>query len=459
MQRVAFCTFGCRLNQYDTETMRTLLTEEGDWRAVPFDAEADIYVVNTCSVTAKADSRARNMIRRIRTERPEARIVATGCYAQRAPEDIAKIDGVSLILGASDREHVVQEFAKIVPGETRISVRPISEATTFHEVPITEMMDRTRAFVKIQEGCDAKCSFCIIPETRGRSRSRRPEKVLDQIRALLEGGYTENVLTGVHIGHFGRDLAEGRELLGELIEDVLAMPGLDRFRLSSIQPDTVTDEIIELCAQNEKFARHFHIPLQSGSDDVLRRMRRSYTTERFDDLIRRIADRVPDCGIGTDVICGFPGETDADFQATFDRIESLPITYLHPFTYSVRPGSEAESFGDMVDGQLRKRRTRALKRLSQDVNLAFRERHLGHVMPIVIEETRRSGEPHLGGLTDNYIRVDLGPGAAESTVEWARLETITEGGVGGVRVSAPEGASIAGNPATAPDPAAPAVPQ
>ncbi len=439
MKRVAFCTFGCRLNQYDTEAMRTLLTEEDDWRAVRFDEEADVYVVNTCSVTARADSRARNMIRRIRSEHPGADVVATGCYAQRAPDEIASIDGVSLILGAADREHVVREFARIVPGETRVSVSPISEATAFHEVPITEMMDRTRAFVKIQEGCEENCTFCIIPSTRGRSRSRRPEKVLQQIRELIDGGYTEIVLTGVHIGRFGQDLVEGRELLGELIAELLDLPGLDRFRLSSIQPDTVSDDLIELCASHPKFARHFHIPLQSGSDDVLRRMKRTYAAGEFADLIRRIADRIPDCGLGTDVICGFPGETDDDFQETFNRIESLPLTYLHPFTFSVRPGSEAEAFGDQVPGDVRKRRTRALKKLSRDKSIAFRERHVGQTMPIVVEESRRDGVPHLGGLTDNYIRVELGPGTADGTVAWANLGELIDDGVTGERGPAPEG--------------------
>ncbi|MBZ0267654.1 radical SAM protein [bacterium] len=226
MKRVAFCTFGCRLNQYDTETMRTLLSEEGEWRSVPWNDEADVYVVNTCSVTAKADARARNMIRRIHGERPAARIVATGCYAQRDPEALAALSGVDLVLGAADREHVVDEFEQVITltrGTPRMAVSPISEARTFQEVPITEMMDRTRAFVKIQEGCNETCSFCIIPKTRGRSRSRLPENVLSQVRGLIESGYTEIVITGVHVGEYGLDLPEGRHLLGELIADILEL--------------------------------------------------------------------------------------------------------------------------------------------------------------------------------------------------------------------------------------------
>lgn len=434
MKRVAFCTFGCRLNQYDTETLRTLLVDDGEWRAVPWNEEADVYVVNTCSVTAKADARARNMIRRIHRERPDARIVATGCYAQRAPEDIAKLPGVDLILGAADRENTVEEFAgleQIVPGEIRIAVSPISAAKTFLEVPITEMMDRSRAFVKIQEGCNDNCTFCIIPQTRGVSRSRRPEKVLEQVRELVKGGYTEIVATGVHIGEFGKDLDEARPLLAELMADILELPGLDRFRLSSIQPNTVSDEIIELMATHPKFARHFHLPMQSGSEDMLVRMKRSYTRQEYCDLIHGIAERIPDCGIGTDVISGFPGETDDHFQETFDAIEELPLTYLHPFTYSERPGSAAAAFTDQVPVDVRKRRTRALKKLSSDKNLAFRRRHVGRDSVIFVEEMRRDGEPHLGGLTDNYLRVDLGPGTTDRTLMDVRLTDITDGGMVG----------------------------
>jgi threonylcarbamoyladenosine tRNA methylthiotransferase MtaB len=436
VKRVAFCTFGCRLNQYDTETMRTLLADEGDWRTVPFDEEADVYVVNTCSVTARADSRARNMIRRIHGERPGARIVATGCYAQRAPEDLAKLPGVSLVLGAADRERVVSELADLKPGAARMAVSPITAATTFHEVPITEMMDRSRAFVKVQEGCDESCTFCIIPKTRGRSRSRRPDAVLDQVRALVGSGYTEIVITGVHVGDYGLDLAEGRRLLPELIAGILALPGLERFRLSSIEPSTVTDELIGLMAGEERFARHFHIPFQSGSDEILERMNRRYRAAEFGDLLERIADQIPGCGIGTDVICGFPGETDDHFQRTFDWLERLPVTYIHAFTYSVRPGSAAESLDDHVPGDVKKRRTRALRRLSRDKNRVFRERLVGKQMPIFAEEMRVGGRPHLGGLTDNYVRVDLGPGEAERSLVPARITGVTEDGLVGERTAA-----------------------
>ncbi|MEZ5065443.1 MAG: tRNA (N(6)-L-threonylcarbamoyladenosine(37)-C(2))-methylthiotransferase MtaB [bacterium] len=427
MKRVAFCTFGCRLNQYDTEAMRTLLVDEGDWRAVPWSDEADVYVVNTCSVTSRADARARTMIRRIHAERPEARIVATGCYAQRAPEDFEKLP-VSLVLGAADRERAVEEFAglsTLVPGRIRLAVSPIEEARAFHEVPITEMMDRSRAFVKVQEGCNESCTFCIVPATRGRSRSRRPEKVLAQVRELIHGGYSEIVITGVHVGDYGLDLEEERRLLPELVESILAMDGLHRFRLSSIEPASIGSDLISLMAGEEKFARHFHIPMQSASDSVLERMKRRYSADEFCDLLQRIGEEVPDCGLGTDVICGFPGESDEDFQATFDAIERLPITYLHAFSYSERPGSEAIGMEGAVPGDVRKRRTGALRKLGADKNLAFRRRLVGREARVFVEAARRDGEPWLTGLTDNYLRVDLGPGEVTSPLVDVRLTGTT----------------------------------
>jgi threonylcarbamoyladenosine tRNA methylthiotransferase MtaB len=431
LKRVAFCTFGCRLNQYDTEAMRALLLEQGDWCAVPFDESADVYVVNTCSVTSTADAHARKMIRRIHGRSPEAQIVATGCYAQRAPEELADLPGVSLVLGAADRVRAPQEISQIVPGEIRMAVSPIAEATVFHEVAITEMMDRSRAFVKVQEGCNETCTFCIVPQTRGASRSRRPENVLAQVRDLVAAGYTEIILTGVHVGDFGLDLAERRRLLPPLIRDILAIDGLDRFRLSSIEPSTVTDELIELAASEEKFARHFHIPMQSGSDDVLARMQRRYTADAYAELVHGIAERVPDCGIGADVMAGFPGESEDDFRQTFDRLVELPLTYLHAFTYSARPGSAAEGFADDVPGDVRKRRTAALRKLSRDKSRAFRERLVGKVMPIVVEGMRRNGDARLGGLTENYVRVDLGPGSTDDNVVNARLLALSDEGLVG----------------------------
>ena len=462
-ERVAFRTFGCRLNQYDTESVRTLLEASGRYETVDRDADADVYVVNTCSVTARADASARKAVRRIHAENPEAKIVVTGCYAQRAPDELAGLPGVSLVLGAADRGRVVDELARTRPGEAaRLAVAPIAEARKFLEVPITEMRERRRAFVKVQEGCNESCSFCIVPQTRGVSRSREPEAVLEQVRRLVDGGYPEIVVTGVHAGDYGFDLGGldlggldlvgfdlgghdlvgldlgagtpgsefgGRRPLVDLIERILAVPGLERFRLSSIEPASVGDDLVSLMAGQEKFARHFHIPMQSANDDVLARMRRRYTAAGFRRLVERIAERVPDCGIGTDAICGFPGETDAAFQDTFDALAELPITYIHPFTYSPRPGSESAAWKDDVPSEVKKRRVGALKRLSRDKGRAFRERHLGRVAGVLPEG------PDGAGWTDNYIRVEMdgsGPAPHGPGVVEVRLAGLTADGMLGV---------------------------
>ena len=455
-ERVAFRTFGCRLNQYDTESIRTLLEASGRYATVGGDA--DVYVVNTCSVTARADASARKAVRRIHAENPEAKIVVTGCYAQRAPEELAGLPGVSLVLGAADRGRVVEELARVRPGAAvRLAVAPIAEARKFLEVPITEMRERRRAFVKVQEGCNESCAFCIVPQTRGVSRSREPGAVLEQVRRLVDAGYPEIVVTGVHAGDYGLDLGEldlgghdpgglhlgrcdrgpdsgGPRPLVALIEGILAVPGLERFRLSSIEPASVGDDLVSLMACEEKFARHFHIPMQSANDGVLARMRRRYTAAGFRRLVERIAERVPDCGIGTDVICGFPGETDAAFQDTFDALAELPITYIHPFTYSPRPGSESAAWKDDVPSEVKKRRVGALKRLSRDKGRAFRERHVGRTAGVLPED--RDGT----GWTDNYIRVRIdGPGLAPGGADTAgvvrvRLAGLTDDGMLGVVV-------------------------
>ena len=247
-----------------------------------------------------------------------------------------------------------------------------------------------------------------MPQTRGRSRSRTLESVLSQAEQLVDGGYAEIVLTGVHAGEYGLDLGAGEHLLAELMRRLLDIPGLARLRLSSIEPSTVTDEILELVAGEERIARHFHMPFQSGSNDVLRAMRRRYSREDFIALVEKVSNLMPDCGIGTDMICGFPGESDDDFQQSFDCLAALPITYLHAFTYSVRPGSDAQTMGDPVPSEAKKRRVRALKKLSQDKNLRFRERQLGREVDVLPESSQRRGSSHLSGWTDNYLRVDLG---------------------------------------------------
>ena len=288
------------------------------------------------------------------------------------------------------------------------------------------MAEHSRAFVKVQEGCNESCSFCIIPQTRGRSRSREPDRVLAQVAGLVAAGYAEIVLTGVHLGDYGRDLAGGGRRLERLIEQVLALPGLGRLRLSSIEPASVTDELVELVAGEPRFARHFHIPLQSASDPVLERMRRRYRGGDFVRLVESVARRVPGCAIGTDVICGFPGESDEDFQRTFDALAELPVTYLHPFTYSVRPGSEAEGYGGQVPGEVAKRRTRALKRLSADKARDFRASQVGRELEVLVETV---DETRAVGTSDNFLRVHVPAPLARGSMVGVRVKAVSADGV------------------------------
>ena len=431
MRTVAFTTFGCRLNQYDTEAVRTLLERDGGWKTVSSTDDARVLVVNTCSVTARADATARKAIRRLHKAHPEATIVVTGCYAQRAPAELAELPGVALVMGAADRAGVVARLDGLRPGEVQVAVSPIEQARSFLDVPVTEMMEHSRAYLKVQEGCDEKCSFCIVPQTRGRSRSRSAESVLSQARDLVGSGYVEIVITGVHVGDYGLDLTAGERGLVALLRALLEIPGLERLRLSSIEPASISDELIELMAAEERFARHFHIPFQSASDRILERMRRRYRAADFSVLVERIHSRIPGCGIGSDVICGFPGETDEDFQRTFDALEALPVTYVHPFAYSVRPGSEAESFGDQVSPGVKKRRVQSLKRLMADKHAAFRAAHVGETLSVLVESGRRGGKPQLGGWTDNYLRVDLGPGEAPARVLPVLITAATDAGLEG----------------------------
>ena len=436
-RRIAYRTFGCRLNQYDTEAIRTLVGKGGgrEEAAGPHEA-ADVYVVNTCSVTARADATARKAIRRINADHPEAKIVVAGCYAQRAPEELAALPGVALVVGAADRARVAELIDRIGDGPPVVAVSPISTAKSFLDVPITEMTEHSRAFVKVQEGCNESCTFCIVPRTRGASRSRTPASVLDQVRRLADAGYVEVVLTGVHLGDYGLDLPERRRMLPDLIERILEIEGVERFRLSSIEPASLGDGIIDLMAGSPKFARHLHIPFQSGSDAVLARMKRRYRAGEFADLVTGIGERVPGCGIGTDVICGFPGETDEDFLRTFEHVERLPITYVHAFTYSARPGSEAERFTGEVPGEIRKRRTRALKRLSAEKHLRFAERHVGQTVEVLVEPARRAGAARVGGWTDNYLRVDLGEGEADARIQPVEITELDGDSLKGILVPA-----------------------
>jgi len=401
---VAFATLGCRLNQYESRELQALLEGRG-LRTVPFEAPADIYVINTCTVTARADYSDRQAIRRAVARNPDALVVVTGCYAQTNPGAIARIDGVDLILGNQEKYELVRLLDSVKQRvRPLIRVGEISRARALPAIPVRKFAGHTRAFVKIQDGCQHRCSFCIVPYARGPSRSQPVEVVVKQIAGLAEAGYREVVLTGVDMGHYGWDLTP-RTTLARLLGRLLEVPGLRRLRLSSVLPAYFTDELIEVIAGSERICRHLHIPLQSGADRVLRAMRRPYNTRIYRALVERLAGALPDLGLGTDLITGFPGETQAEFEETVGFVEALQFTYLHVFSYSDRPGTEAVRLPGHVAPAEIKRRTTRLRALGRMKQLAFRRAHLGREVELLVLEQRDRATGLLTGLTGNYIEV------------------------------------------------------
>jgi threonylcarbamoyladenosine tRNA methylthiotransferase MtaB len=397
--------FGCRASQSEGAAVEEELLNGA---ATPADSAftADVVVVNTCTVTDEADREARQLIRRIASRNPQARVVVTGCYAQRAPQELAVLPGVSHVVGNSHKPmlgHLTlkvleADFPVDLPGRAEIFCSDIFLENELKPESHLGSGGRTRAIVKVQDGCNANCSFCIIPSVRGRSRSLAPGSVIEEIAALVDRGYKEIVLSGIHLGTYGRDL-NPKTSLQSLIEGILkAVPRLQRLRLSSIEPLEVTAEIIACVATNPRIAHHFHIPLQSGSPRVLRAMRRPYQPEYYSDLVNRIRSRVADASIGADVMVGFPGETDEEFSETFRLIEESPLTYLHVFPYSARPGTVAAELSGQVPDHVASFRAKALRQLIARKHAAFLASMAGRILDVLVLQ---SGE----GLTTNFLKV------------------------------------------------------
>ena len=386
---VAFHTLGCKLNFSETSTIAKQLGEAG-FAKVSIDESPDVVVVNTCSVTDHADAKCRNIVRRSLNSNPLAYIVVIGCYAQLKPSEIAAIEGVDLVLGANEKFNLptlLDDLSKRQDGEVgEIRAGEIKEVREF--VPGFSSGDRTRTFLKVQDGCDYFCAFCTIPLARGRSRSASIAETVTQARKALDAGAKEIVLTGVNIGDFGKNNDE--DLLG-LIKELDRIDGVERYRISSIEPNLLSEEIIDFVANSKKFQPHFHIPLQSGSDDVLSTMRRRYRTDLYRSRIEYIKKRMPDAGIGVDVIVGFPGECDSSFQETYDFINSLDVSYLHVFTYSERPKTTALRIDDVVPVPKRQERNKMLRILSLKKQRAHYEKFIGSKRPVLIESNEDNG--------------------------------------------------------------------
>ena len=419
--KAAFHTLGCKLNFSETSTLAKQLIEAG-YARVHIDDAPDVVVINTCSVTDHADAKCRNAVRRAMQSNPEAFVVVVGCYAQLKPDEIAGIEGVDLVLGAGEKFNLVGHLEGAQKREQAFAIAgEIKEVRDF--IPGFSSGDRTRTFLKVQDGCNYFCAFCTIPLARGRSRSANVADTVAQARKAVAEGAKEIVLTGVNIGDFGT--AHGETLL-DLVRELDALDGVERFRISSIEPNLLTDEIIDFVSTSAKFQPHFHIPLQSGSDEVLSAMRRRYRTALYASRIQRIRERMPHASIGVDVIVGFPGESKEHFLTTVDFIKSLEISYLHVFTYSERPNTTALRIEEVVPVPDRKERNKTLRNVSLKAQRAHYEAFLGSELPVLFEEAVEDGLRM--GYTPNYIRVaapaDLVEGNDIRTVKLDRIDPL-----------------------------------
>ena len=399
---VAFYTLGCKLNFAETSTIARTFEAAG-YRRMQWEEKADIYVINTCTVTDNADKRFRYLVHGILKRNPEAYIIAVGCYAQTNPDEISRTGGVDLVLGAKDKFKITEYLSSLEKAPaTQVHSCDISEVDTYDGS--YSLSERTRAFLKIQDGCDYRCTYCTIPLARGKSRSQPLESVIANAEKIVAAGTYEIVLTGVNTGDWGRGLDTGQKFF-DLVKALDNVEGLRRVRISSIEPNLITDEILEYIASGDKFMPHFHIPLQSGCDYILRAMKRRYLTPLYRSRIEKIKELKPHACIGADVIVGFPGETEANFEETYRFISSLDVSYLHVFTYSERENTPAWSMAGSVPGKVRAKRSKVLHLLGGRKKAAFYRSQLGSVRPVLFESENKDGM--ISGFTDNYVKVRL----------------------------------------------------
>jgi threonylcarbamoyladenosine tRNA methylthiotransferase MtaB len=407
---IAFHTLGCKLNFSETSTLSRMLEREG-FKKKEFDDFADVYVINTCSVTENADKECRQLVRRIQRKSPESLVVITGCYAQLKPKEISMIPGVDLVLGAAEKFNIAHHLKELSKGDsTKICSCDIEEVTGFHSS--YSINDRTRTFMKVQDGCDYNCSFCTIPMARGKSRSDFIENVMRNAEELASKGVKEIVLTGVNLGDFGKGPdgnKDHEENFFQLVTGLEKVEGIQRYRISSIEPNLLTNDIIEFVANSNKFMPHFHIPLQSGSNRILALMRRRYKRELYFNRVNLIKKLMPHCAIGADVIVGFPSESDEDFKETFDFLHSTDVSYFHVFTYSERDSTHALSIKPVVPMNVRHARNKTLRNLSYMKMQYFTQQHSGQTRKVLFEGSVKNDNIHeqdiMEGYTDNYIKI------------------------------------------------------
>ena len=416
MNKVAFHTLGCKVNQYETEAMTGAFISAG-YELVSFDETADVYVINTCTVTNMGDRKSRQFIRRALEKNPDAFIAVVGCYAQISPEKVQEIPGVKLIVGTNERANIVNlvEEAKSEPGTVN-KVKSIMEVYEFEDLGLSEYKGRTRAFVKIQEGCDQYCTYCIIPYARGHVRSRKAESIIKEVENLRDRGFKEIVLTGIHIGSYGKDLSEASLL--ELLVSINEIDGIERIRIGSLEPGTMTEEFLFKISSMEKLCKHFHLSLQSGSNETLKRMNRKYTAEHYLETVEKIRIYMPESAITTDIIVGFPGETEKEFNETAEFVGKILFTAVHVFKYSPREGTPAAKFKNQVSGSIKDFRSKAIIFIAENSALEYKKSFIGREMKVLIEQEMKNKPGWFEGLTENYLEVrikySMRPGVLET---------------------------------------------
>ncbi len=404
MAKIAIYTLGCKVNQADTASMENLFLRSGH-QLVSFDGEADVYIINTCVVTNTGQRKSRQTIHRAIRKNPNALIVVTGCYPQTAAEEVKAIAGVDMIIGNQDRAQIVQLVEERLAHrqtDTLDAVHKLTASTAFEEMAAGDITDKTRAFLKIQEGCNQFCTYCIIPYARGPLRSRSLESIRTETQRLISAGFKEIVLIGIHLGCYGKENPDGPTLY-DAVKTVLDVPGVQRLRLGSLESVEVEPRLLTLMQEDARFCRHLHLPLQSGCDKVLQAMHRPYTTDKFKTLLADIKDQVPDIAITTDVIVGFPGETEADFETTCKFAESCGFSKMHIFPFSARKGTPAEKFAGAVTEAVKKERADILGRIDETMHKAFLQAMVGQTAEVLFEQP--AGEDYFEGLTGNYQRV------------------------------------------------------
>lgn len=426
MPRVALTALGCKVSQVDTEAMEGLFKKRG-YEIVPFGEIADVYVINTCSVTSLGDRKSRQMIRRARRQNENAIIAVTGCYAQVAPEKIKGMEGVRVILGTKDRARIVDDVEQAMESGLINRVSSVMEADAFEEIPLYEMPSRTRAFLKIEDGCQNFCSYCIIPYARGPVKSRRLSNIRQEAEKLAAAGFQEIVLTGIHLGAYGKDLP-GKITLVDACREVLKVPAFRRLRLGSLESVELSRELFDLIREENRFCAHLHLPLQAGSDAVLKAMNRHYDTAEFARLIRKVEEALPGVAISTDVIVGFPGETEKLFQESLDFAAQMNFSRMHVFPYSRRKGTPAAEMDGQVPEPVKKSRVHRMGELAERKAREFHQKFLGKTMEVLFETTR---EEISDGLTENYIRVYTEDTVDPGRIYGVRLERLYKDGLWG----------------------------